>query len=185
MGEVGPLSGMVFIALFVLGSLLIAAFDYLPSTEEVQELFKDHSDRISAEAYISTLSAFFLLWFAGSLRGHLRSSESGNRWISAIAFGGGVTSSVLIIFGSVAMQIGAARAGSANELGPNVTTLVYELYSASLGQGLPIAMAALMAATAAVAFRTRVFSRWVAWASAIIALGLLTPYNWASPGSSL
>ena len=174
-----PVSGLVFVALFVVGSLLIAAFSYLPSAEDVQEFYRDGSSRIAAGAYISTLSSFFLLLFAGSLRRRLMSKQPGQEWISAVAFGGAVASSGIIIIGSVAMNVGAARAGTAGELGPNAAMLVYDLYGAVVGQGLPISMAALIAATAAVAFRTVVFSRWVAWASVIIAVALLTPYNWA------
>jgi hypothetical protein len=56
---------------------------------------------------------------------------------------------------------------------------MYDLYSQVLGGMFAIAMAVFIGATAVVSLRTLMFPKWFGWVSALIALGLLTPYSYA------
>ena len=174
-----PLSGAAFILMFLGGSVLIGAFDYMPPADEIVSFYTDDSSRIEAGGYIVTISVFFLIWFSASLRSHLQVAEGGTGRLSTLAFGAGVLSGAIILLTSTITLVAASRADSDGGIGPNAATLAYDLAGGVTGSGLPIAMAAMIAATVVVSFRTGVFPKWLAWISTALVIGLLTPYNWA------
>jgi hypothetical protein len=176
--RLAPLSGAIFIGMYAVAMVLIAAFEFLPSPEEAVAFFEDNSALIGIGGYIATASTFFLLWFSGSLQGYLASFERGTSRISTVALGGGVAASAMILISSVAFLVAAARAGGDGVIGAGNATLAYDLGTSIAGNGLPIALAALVGATAMVSFRTGAFPRWMAWTSVVVALVLLSPINY-------
>ena len=177
--RLAPLSGVIFMVLYLIGSLLIAAFDYLPGTSEVVDFFADDALRIQTGAYIATVSVFFLLWFSGSLKTFLSKAEGGDGRLATVAFGGGVASSSMVLVSSLIMLAAAARAGVDSGIRLEAATLSYDLYGSIVGSGLSISMASVIGATAVVILRSGALPRWLGWASVAIAVGLLTPINWA------
>ena len=53
--QLDPLSGAVFIGLYVVGSLLIASFEFLPPPDQAVSFFENDSFSIAAEGYIGTV----------------------------------------------------------------------------------------------------------------------------------
>jgi hypothetical protein len=114
----------------------------------------------------------------GSLRAFLLAHEGGDRRLSSIAFAGGVASGFMVLMSSVAMLVVAQRAGQDGGIDPNIGALGYDLYATIGGNGMPITMAAMIAATGIVSVRTQALPRWFGWLSGALAIGLLTPVNW-------
>ncbi len=180
--RLGHLSGVVFVVLLVVGSLLAGRFDFVPPPEELKPYFEENSGRIGAAAYVIGLSAFFLIWFAGGLRGSLRAAEGGTARLSTIAFGGGIVASGLVLLTSASMGTAAARAGAGGGISPESAAVLYDLNTVVFGTGVSVALAAMIGPAAVIWLRTAALPRWLGWASAVLAVGLLTPYNWAVLG---
>ena len=157
----------------------MALYEYLPEPTKVASTLEANSTRISTGGYGATVSVFFLLWFTGSLRSFLMSYEGGAGRLSSIAFAGGVAAGAMVLISSVVTLAAAQRVGQEAGINPDVATLAYDLSVSILGAGLPIAMAAMIAATAVVSLRMQALHPWFGWVSAALAIGLLTPYNWA------
>lgn len=173
-----PLSGLVFVVLLVAGALVINNYDYLPPSEEIRAFYEDAATRVQVGAYVIMVSAFFLMWFAGSLRSSLRPAEGGAGRLSAVAFGGGMVAGALLLLAYAAMFTAASRAGAESGIAAETATALHDLQAVVTGQALPIALAVTVGASAVVSLRNRVFSSWLSWVSAILAVGLLSPLGW-------
>jgi hypothetical protein len=174
-----PLTGVISLGLFSIGAALLGICEYLPSGDRLKEILGDNATNVFAGGYIGSLSAFFLIWFAGSVFSSLREREGGTGRLSMVAFGGGVASGVALAIGFSAILASGARAGTDGGITPVEAVTMYDLYSQVLGQGFAITMAVFIGATAVVSLRTLMFPRWFSWASALIAIGLLTPFGYA------
>ena len=157
---------------------MVNNYDYLPPPEEIRAFYEDAPTRIQLGAYVIALSAFFLMWFVGSLRSALRSAEGGTGRLSAVTFGGGIAAGTVLIVGSAAMIAAGQRAGAESGIGLETATALNDLQGVLMGIGLPIALAVTVGASAVVSFRTGVFPTWLSWVGAILAVGLLSPLGY-------
>lgn len=175
--RVAPLAGAASIALYFIGFGLIGEVggSATPSSEDVVDLLEDGPVRILVGVYISLLSVGLLLWFVASLRSGLRAAEGGAGRLSAAAFGGGVVAATAMSIGFASIGQAAMRANSDRGIDPETAVVFYDLYRAILGGPVPIGFAVLIGATTVLSFRAQVFPRWLGWASAVVAIGLLSP----------
>jgi hypothetical protein len=173
-----PLTGVVAVVLIIVGALMLNNYEYLKPPSEIISKLEDNALLIQVAAYFGLASSFFLVWFAGSVRTWLRAAEGDPGRLAAVAFGGGVAGSVCLLVGNSALAAAAARAGSQGGTTESSATALWDLNATLLGSALPIALAALVGAAAVVAFRTGVMQRWLAWGSAAVALGMLSPVNY-------
>lgn len=176
--RLAPLSGVVFVLLLGAAALVVQNFTFMPPAEEALELFEDRW-AIVGGAYLGALSAFFLLWFAGSLRSFLAASDSGETRLASLAFGGGVFAAAMVALSFVMLAAGAERLALGDGLSPDVATTILDLSGVITGNAAPLGFAAMLLATAIVVYRTKAMHVWVAWVSGLLALGLLSPVNWA------
>jgi hypothetical protein len=174
-----PLTGVIALVLFSIGAALLGIYEYLPSADSLAEILNDNASNVFAGGYIGLLSAFFMLWFAGSVYSALREREGGTGRLSMVAFGGGVASGVALAIGFSAILASGARAELDGGIAPAEAVTMYDLYSQILGGTFAISMAVFIGATAVVSLRTLMFPKWFGWASALITFGLLTPYSYA------
>jgi hypothetical protein len=170
------LSGVGFVVLYLAGFGLIGEVGgtSTPSAAEIGDLFSADPTRTLVGAYLSLLSLVFLLLFVGSLRSTLRIAEGANGRLSATASGGGVAVAAVLAVGFAVIVGAAMRADSVEGLSPDVGLVFYDIYQATL-VATAVGFAVLIGSTAVVAFRTKGFPGWLAWASAIVAIGLITP----------
>ncbi len=173
--KLAPLTGTVSALLLMVGAGTFGVYEYLPSGEKLQAIFGQNPTRVYLAGYIGTLSAFFLLWFAGSLYSALREREGGAGRLSTVAFGGGVASAVTLAAGFSAVIAAGARAGTLGGISPVEAVTLYDFYGQVLGGMFAITLAVFIGASAVVSLRTGMFRAWVGWASVLIAIGLLTP----------
>ena len=170
-----PLTGVVSVALFVIGSVVISNYDYLPPAEKVADYLNGNANRVSTGAYLASISAFFLIWFAGSVRIALLAREGGTGRLSMVAFGGGVAAAVALGTSFTAVLSAGLRAGAPGGITPIGAVTMFDFWGQAMGQMFAIGLAVLIGATAVVSIRTAVFPAWFGWISALVAFGLLTP----------
>jgi hypothetical protein len=170
------LAGVGFVVLYFAGFGLIGEVrgTSTPSAAEIGDLYSADPSRTMAGAYLSLLSLVFLLVFVGSLRSTLRLAEGASGRLAATASSGGVVVVAVLAVG-FAVTVGAAmRADSVEGLSPDVGLVFYHTYQATL-VATAVGFAVLIGSTAVVAFRTKKIPGWLAWTSAIISFGLITP----------
>lgn len=170
-----PLSGVVMVVLISAGAALFGVYDYLPPADKLTEILSNNPTRVYSAGYLGSISAFFLIWFTGSVFNTMREREGGTGWLSFVAFGGGIASSAALAVGFTIILATGSRIGAEGGISPTEAVTLYDLYSQILGQMFAITIAVFIGATAAVSLRTGIFPTWFGWVSVVIALGLLTP----------
>ncbi len=174
--RLAPLTGVVSVVLFIVGAVVISNYDYLPPAEKVADYLNGNPTRVYAGAYLASISAFFLIWFAGSVHSVLREREGGTGRLSMVAFGGGVASAVALGIAFTSILSAGLRAGAPGGITPIGAVTMFDFWGQIAGQMFAISLAAFIGATAVVSIRTDVFPAWFGWISALVAFGLLTPF---------
>lgn len=174
--RLAPLSGVIAVALVILGAVVISNYDYLPPAEKAANFMNGNPTRISTGAYIASISAFFLVWFAGSVRSGLIEKEGGSGRLSTIAFGGGVMAATAMGTSFSAILSAGLRAGAPGGISPIGAVTMYDFWGQVTGQMFAISLAVLIGATAVVSLRFGAFPGWFGWVSVLITIGLLTPF---------
>jgi hypothetical protein len=173
--KVAPLSGVAAAVLIVGSALIINNYQFMPPAEDVADFYQTNPVRIMVGAYTGTLAAFFMLWFAGSVRETLRAS--GNDRLGLIAFGGGTLASGMILLGYLAQIAGADRARIHDSISPDTAATLFDMSGLAVGTGGAIGMAALIGAFGVAAFTEGSQPRWLGITSVLIGIGLISPIN--------
>jgi hypothetical protein len=172
-----PISGIVFVVLMVVGSMLLGDIPSPDaSEEEIVDYLADGANhtRNIIGAYLWVVGALAFLWFLTRLRSDLGRAEGGTSAISNLVFGAGVA------FAAVWMVCAATYAWVpyAIELRDTPVTdpdLVWVLPSMGrllLLLGCGFAGLLVLLAASVVIFRTRVFPRWLGWLGIVAAIVL-------------
>jgi hypothetical protein len=174
--RLAPLSGLVSVVLLIFGAVVISNYDYLPPAEKVADFLNGNSTRIWTGAYVASISAFFLIWFSGSIRSALLKREGGTGRLSTVAFGGGVAAAAALGTSFTAILSAGQRAGAEGGITAIGAVTMFDFWGQVMGQMFAICLAVLIGATAVVSLRTAVFPAWFGWVSVLVAIGLLTPF---------
>jgi hypothetical protein len=178
--RLGPLAGIVAVALFVVGVAVIESGgapgeDATPG--EYLAYYEDDEQRILVGGVIFQLGALFFLWFLGHLRARLAAAEGGVQRLTAIAFGAGLVTATCVLLLPGPDQAGAL---SNDEISGDAA-IVFNNLGDAFFIGAEFAAAVLVVATALVVLATRALPRWLGWASLVLALWLLiAPIGWAA-----
>ncbi len=174
------LSGLIFVVLYLVPGILVGGqVGFMPDAQGLIAFMSSNAQTVYLAGYLGTLSAFFLLWFAGTLRGVLKGTAPVGDPLADIAFGGGVAAAVLMAAGHAGFGVLSERAASAASIGPDAAIATIDTWGSLSGVALPIAFAALIGATGLALVRTKVLPAWFGWVSVVLALALLTPFSWA------
>jgi len=125
------------------------------------------------------LASVFLLWFAGSLRRSISSRVGDTERLAVIALGGMVFAAVMVVLGLVAISYPAERVLLHGSIDPGAATALFDLSSGLLGSALAIGLAAAVGGYGLAQLRDEKTPAWLAWANLVLALGLVSPVNWA------
>ncbi|MFD3405189.1 hypothetical protein ACFWUU_31175 [Kribbella sp. NPDC058693] len=177
-GRSGPIAGLAFVVLMVVGSMLIGDVP-LPDApaQEITAYLADagrHTTNLIG-AYLWVLGALAFLGFLVRLRNELRRAEGGQGTVSNIAFGAGVA------FSAVWMGAAAAYAAIPYAIalrGASVTDVDLVRVLPPLGRlalllGGGFSGILVILAAAVVIFRTAVFPKWLAWLGIVASIALL------------
>lgn len=174
LGRWAPLSGVVFVALSIIGLALVSGS---PSADDPDEewlsYYADSGNRGKEIAvfFLFVIGALFLVWFATTLRGRLRAYESEPYTLSALVFGSGVAVAVLLLAG-VSLAVGHSITIEDTDrftVDPNVARLVGDTGFLFLVCSVMIA-ALLVIGTSLLALRTDVLPTWLGWVGLVAAV---------------
>jgi hypothetical protein len=164
-------------AFFVTGFAAVAFIvsGETPSTDDsarqVVDFYTDNKDQVFVSSFLATLAALALVWFAASLRVHIREREGGSGRVAALPFAAAILLAVGI---TIFAGIEAAAADSVDDIPAGAMQALNALdngmfFTFALGN-------LLMYMSLAVAIlRYGAFPRWLGWVSAILAVVSLTP----------
>jgi hypothetical protein len=184
--QVGAVGGILYVLLISLGDETLATGDIMPPPAASEQQITDYfaasvTTSFWVGRYIGLLSLCFLLIFVCSLWSALRRAEGEPSWLSAAAFGGGLLA-VAFQFGGAPAQFAAVSRWEEG-INPQLARALFDVGTTTfILSWFPLAV--LLAATAVVANRTGALPRWIGWAAAVLAVGLLVglaivPSGWA------
>ena len=178
--RLGPLSGVLFVVLVVVGNLLPGEPpDFLDDPDTIAAFYVDNAGEIMLGMSLALISLLFLVWFLARLRHRLAADEDGQGQFNVVAFGGGLVATSMLAAGFSLNALGALRADEDGELSADLAVVFSDGSSVLMGLAGPIGMAVLLAAFAVVVLRFRGFPAWFGWLSALMALvGLVPPVSW-------
>ena len=163
----GPLSGVAFVALMIIG---FAISGDSPSNDDsdakITAFVGKHSEQVQniAGFFVALAAVLFLLVFFAALRSRLVHAEGGLGRLGTLAFGAGMASAVFL-FSAISLFVSPlALANDAEKFPPDpgiyriTQTVGYELWIASTVCG-----ALVVWATSAVVLQTGFLPRWFGW----------------------
>lgn len=175
MAKLGAGSGIAYVGLIVVAGQLGPAGG-IPaasaSPREIGAYITDHPPTTGewAAVYLEVLALLALVVFVAYLWRVLRDAERGDGWLAGVALAGGLIGATIKLASLPAAFAALYRADDG--ISAQVATALIDMNNAAFA--LTWAPTALMlAATAAVALRTGVLSRWLGWSALVIAVGLL------------
>ena len=170
-----PIAGVLAVVCFAVALIVYGGSPDSGATDQkITSYFADssHQKQVIVGFFFLFAALLLLLVFLTGLRGRLVAAEGEGGRLSALAFGGGVASAVLLM---AANATGAAPAIAVNDTGrfaldPNTYRLFNDLSYLLIISGVMTAIA-LVATTSYLALRTgAVFPRWFAWVGYYVAL---------------
>lgn len=160
-----PLSGVLSVACFIV-AILVYGNGPKNDDEKIVAYFAKHSHQVQyfVGFFFLFASLLLLLVFLASLRGRLALAEGEPGRLTALAFAGGVASTVLLMASNVFLAAPAVTVNDTSKfkLDPNTYRLISDTGYGLFISGVMAAIA-LVATTSVLALRTRVFPRWFAW----------------------
>lgn len=176
--RVAPLSGVLFAVLLIARFVVDGNTDFMPPEPDVVAYLEDGPVRVMTAAYLGLLAAGALLWFSGSLRKHLGTMDDDEGRLGSLVMGGGVVTAAALIIGGAATIAAAERVWVTGSIESGAAATLFDLAGIAVGNGAPIGLGVLVGATGVVMLRSRHSPTWPGWASAFIALGLVSPFAW-------
>lgn len=177
--SLAPLSGVVAVVLFVIGFIIFEVVGDTPDGDETAQqyldYFRDEDGTIWIGAWIFLVGIVFFLWFLGTLRAALDRAEGGGGALARTAYAGGV-GTALLVSASLGTQISGAIAADENDALDPAVAQTFWWAADGLSVAATFFLAALYAATAVLAWRTRLLPRWFAVVTAIFAVASAIPF---------
>jgi hypothetical protein len=173
----GPLAGIAAAVLWTVGQSWPTTLPGAPTGEaetDYAAFYASSEGAHSTAALVYALGILCLICFLGALRRVLASIEGWPGGLTATALGAGMVACALLLVG--AAFPGAAVAPS-ERLDPGLAQILWELGN-GIGNFSAFALALLLGAVAAVAWRSGRLPRWYGWASAALAFLMLVPIVW-------
>jgi hypothetical protein len=179
----GPLSGVVFVILYLVGLFLIELPGGGDDNADVAATYGDHGNRVQAwiGIYAWAFAGLFFLLFLGLLWGRLRRAQQDIERLSHVALASGVIF-VAMLFAAgaaVAAMVGAYSIGHESHAGADLARFGELSDSLLLVYGM-FAAAGLIAASSFVTLQTGAFPLWVGWFGFICAACLVVGILWVT-----
>lgn len=176
--KLARLSGAGSIILLMVGSGVLGIYDYLPTANRLVDFFSENAGKSMILGYVGLLSTALLIWFAGTVYTFFYTVEGGPGRLSMISFAGCVASAIVLGLGFTVLIALGSRAGASEGLSAAEAVTLYDLYGTLMGQMGAFTFAVFIGASSILILRTGLFPAWFGWTSALIALGLLSPFGY-------
>jgi hypothetical protein len=173
----GPLAGIVFVVLFVVGLSL----NNIPSADDsavkITHFYNDGGDRaqVIISSYLLWLAGLFFFWFIASLRTRLIAVEGQPGRLTSITFGGGLVFIAMLMAASAcfASVAGDITFGGEDFVGVDGARFLPELGYPLLIIGGMFAAIAMIDAASILIVRTGVMPTWIGYFGFVAAVALL------------
>jgi hypothetical protein len=170
---VAPLCGVAAAILLVV-TFILTGFGEDPSSKSAQEIvqhWKDNDTQNIVGVILMAISAVLLLFYAGWLRGFLRSPERPDDDLPNVAF---AALTVLSAGLAVAATLHLALVDTVGDVDPVVTNTLnaidYDFFIPFV-----VGMAGLLIATGVSTLRGAALPRWLGWVTIVLAVVMFTP----------
>lgn len=173
-----PLSGVVAVVLWIVGTIIVESTDYSDKEEpaEILRVLQEDTGTIIGGGLIFALGAVLFVWFLGSLRARLWLAEGGVGRLSALAYGSGLLAGLCLLLNIASTVQGAI---DEDEISGDTAQTLQEMGGVFFG-GTELMLIPMMVAVGLLTLRTRVLPIWLGWASFVLALILvIIPIGWA------
>ena len=166
-----PLAGAAAVVLWVIGIFVDPGTpDLFDATGEDWLTFVNGEESgIFAMRSLLLLGDVLFIVFVGALRTSLLAAEGKARHWTALAFGGGIATGVMLIAASTPVL---AAAAAADALEP-AAAQVFGVIEYAFFIGAEFTAAVLLLATGVLTLRTTVLPAWLGWASLVLAILML------------
>lgn len=158
-----PVSGIVFVVLFVIVFLLVG--DTGNSASDSAKALTDNGDQLFAGFVISVLAMLALLMFFTGVRFVVRAVAPDRPWLASMVFGSAVAAAALLP-GSLAILMGGAQAAHDAGIHPELAAFVTDTQYPFLVAGYMFIAAAVLATNIAW-LRTPSVPKWLAWSGIV------------------
>ncbi len=180
--RLAPLSGVAFVALYVLSAVigLSDSPDFAGPSEEIAQYYVDNNDEILMSTVLAAIATPFFIFFAGCLRTAIARVEGGTTRLATTAFGSAMAAVALGIGGVMVNAMAALRVDEQGEISSEVATAYFDIGQILSFAAVPAAIAAGLAATAVASLRYRaVLPAWLAYLTLVLALvDVIPPISW-------
>jgi hypothetical protein len=163
---------------FLVTVFIVAAFILLGETpsigdsaHKVATLYKDNDTETFVSSALVSLGAIALVWFAASLRAHIRRREGEPGRVASLTF----AAAILIAAGiTIFAGIEATAADAASDL-PASAIQTINAFDNDMFFTLAAGSLLMFASLAVAIFRYGVFPKWLGWVSVVLAVASVTP----------
>jgi hypothetical protein len=173
--RLGPLSGVAFVVLLVLGFVVFGGDtpDLDDSGSKIVDFYGDHQGSQITAAVLVTLSSLFLAVFSVSLRDYLRSTGAGGTFWPTLALVGGVVSVAGFLF-AVGVHVALIDGGDKN-ISPDAMVALNAIDNDNFfAFALPLGIM-MLGATGAILKEGAALPRWLGWAALVLFIVQFTP----------
>lgn len=154
-------TGIVFVILqAAVGPIMGDSPDFDARAGEIRDYLVEDGGGVLVATMLNVISAFFFLWFLGSLRSVLQVAEGGQGRLTSVAFGAGLVTIALAVAASVPITALAWEDTAAAVQDNGMLRAAWNLTFLAF---VPLSMtsAAFALAISMLIFRTRLFPMWV------------------------
>ena len=178
LSQLAPLTGFVAVTLLIVSLTMVGLNNYLPSVDSIVAFLDDNAAQMGTWVYIGLLSAFLMVWFAGSMSSTIDTGEGDAGRLAQITFGGGLATGIVMAITFAMTSAAADRAGSAAGISREGATTLYDLRSSLTGAALPFALALFAGAAGVAMIRSGKFPAWFGWLGVLAAVASLSPVGY-------
>ena len=174
------LGGVVFVILNIVGAVITGSPPAPDaSTAKIVKYLTDHDSELKVAQALAGVSALALLWWFGSLWRRMSKAEDGAPRLAVVSLAGLALSGALFLASGAVLAAAVMRSADAGD----GITVYWALGTVLLGAS-GFGLAAHLAATNALAMRTKMFPTWIVGLGLLDALAFLVSGIAASASSS-
>ena len=171
---VGAFSGVVFVALAVIGTGLQGDRSLEPTdaSSEIARALIDRSDDARLGGWIALVGILFFFPFLAYFRNHLRKAEGEDGWLTSTVYGGGLVTAAMLL---AMLALSLATVSISNDVEPVVAKVLVVLSWRSIWVLAPPLIAFTLFSSLAIV-RYSALPRWLGWVGFVVSLTLLVPW---------
>jgi hypothetical protein len=174
-----PLSGIAFVALFIVGILLYRTPDHDNTAVRILSFYDDKGNRaaIIISGYLLVLAGVFFFWFLSSLRERLLAAEGPPGRLTSIVHASGIVFIAMLMAAAGCFSFVAGEITFADTaVDAEIARVLPDLGWSFLLVGGAFSAIAMIDAVSVLIIRTGVMPRWVGWLGFLVAVVLLLSF---------